>query len=200
MTIVDTVRNYLTSKGSASIDGSMVSLAEDSKIPREKLYQALYRLHRAGELTMERIGEEYAIRLVKMAPKNKIENKVAEKARKKEKSFESITLISPNRFPTLTEYIKKKNIVVEVKERLLSAGFSNSDEMVSFELDPLAEEAITILDLVGQAQTAIQQLMRERDEYKFSWEAEKRNAEYLSNKVSEETRKELLAHANAQRI
>ena len=149
---------------------------------------------------MERIGEEYAIRLVKMAPKNKIENKVAEKARKKEKSFESITLISPNRFPTLTEYIKKKNIVVEVKERLLSAGFSNSDEMVSFELDPLAEEAITILDLVGQAQTAIQQLMRERDEYKFSWEAEKRNAEYLSNKVSEETRKELLAHANAQRI
>jgi len=176
LTALDSVRAYLQSHGGSYIEISdMTSFVRDSKIPDGRFKQAFYRLRTMGEIDTDvKVSDGgrrtiVGIKLVKMPSMSTIVKNDAETKKISHKSSVP-TLKAKIELPFVVDYLKKKNVIAEITSKLADSGFI-PDDVITFSPDPMGEEAIALLDVLGQAQAALSQLVGERDQLKIDLEA-----------------------------
>lgn len=180
-THLDSVRAYLQSHGGNYIEvDSMDSLIRDSKMGKGAFTQAFYRLRHLGEIDTDVDvspgGRKTikGIRLIKMSATSTIIRNDAEKQKRLHKpKMDEAVAQAESKLPNIIDYAKKKNVIKEITEKLAAEGFVNEEVTINFEIDPLAEEAMLLLDVLGRARTALSQLTEERDQLSIDLAAEK---------------------------
>jgi DNA-binding MarR family transcriptional regulator len=212
LNVQDRVRVHLEGYGSRNIPLTIDEIAADLGMPRSSVYQAIHRMEQNNEIELDKEvlpnGRDKikGIKLIKLQPSGRTYRRAAERSGR----VTRIRPLTPMRLPTgieaetnedgipalpaITDYLQKKLAVEEMKERALAAGLDPS--VIQFEPVPLAEEAMLLLKLYTET-------LKERDELRetnrklgFDLAAEKRNVQFLQNKVKEETRQELLEFNN----
>lgn len=191
-TVIDKVRLTLEEFGDRDITATVDELAKRAKMSRTSMYQTLHRLEQKNEIEVIKTkdnGHELIIgvRLLKMPRHSAITAKSAEKAiaKDKEDTVESLT----QTFPMLTKYLKTRLAIENAKEKLVESGL-DPDQIIKFDPDPLAEEAMKLLQKLIDKSNEATELKYERD-------AAKRDIEFYEKKHKEETQKMLLEEARA---
>lgn len=190
MTNLDQLRAFLVSKGEQHIEtNGLEPLVAESKMPRGSFMPAFYTLRKKGELSTEIVTSEggrnrvVAVNLHKMPTVSSIIRNEGEKKKMVQKS-KPPELVTKSSLTNLTAYMQKKTVIQEIQEKLAASGFTDEEVAIDFPIDPMGEEAIALLDLVGRAQTALNAIVEERDQLKIDLEAEKE-----INKRSSDSRK-----------
>jgi hypothetical protein len=175
MTNADQVRTYLQSYGDKYIAcDSLEDMIVASKIKRNQFVAGFYQLARSGEITQDVIKSPGGRKFVKGVTLNHMPSTetIIRKDAEKKKISAKAPIQNKSNLVHVTEYLKKKSVIEEIKEKLAANGFI-PEEMLTFNEDPMGEEAVALLDLVGRAQTALSAITEERDQLAIDLEAEK---------------------------
>ena len=199
LTLQERVRIVLNSYHDREPQFLINDLAKKVGEDESYVYQALWRLRKAGEIeilkTHSGSGNSLKIsgaRLLKMETTSKIYYRSAQSRKLKQpsNSAKRDEEMEPS-FPELTAYIHKKNVVEKAKENLLEAGL-DPNIIIHFETDPISEEACNLLLSLKEVTERLQKLQKEHQTLSWDYQAAKRDIEYLKEKVKEETKEELL--------
>lgn len=201
-TVQDQVRSYLQERANGSnyiAIGSMDDFIAPSKISKERFLGAFYHLMQKGEIETEKVpnvksGKIKGITLKKMPSATTIVHNTAQKALANHKS-KPMQIRPEKRLEHTSEYMSKKRVLSEVATKLQEAGF-DLEQTIHFTPDPIAEEAISLLDLVERAQTAINELTEERDQLKIKLSAEQEITKRYEQRLK--LTPETLAASNAE--
>lgn len=165
----DKVRVFLNSQGKSYIVvGNLTDLATNADMERNAFYQALYRLQQAGELEIESDFQPESnrkvvvgIRVKKLASLPSIATGVITNRDKGQKANTSPNIAKPPTLPNISQYIHKKTVLDEIAQKLASEGFTDDAVQINFTPDPVAEEAMQLLDLLQRASETISSLAEE---------------------------------------
>lgn len=198
LTLQDRVRLHLESQGQKYIPTTIKELAERIGVPGPNLYQVINLLNQRNEISLEKEslpnGREkiVGINLIKLEPSGRTYKRAADRSGRVEHIRPKLETVKPVGIPSLpktVEYLEKKLAVEDMRSRALSANLDES--VIAFEPDPLGEECILLLKLFTDLRHEYEQLKEDYKLQGFDLEAEKRNVEFLKNKVKEETIVEL---------
>jgi hypothetical protein len=208
LTVQDRVRLKLNEFGQRTVPITIDELAASLRLPNNSVYQAINRLRIYGEVDVEKEqlsnGKEkiVGIKINKLEPSTRTYRRAVDRAHRSgpvkriipehhvELNVSSVETV--NGIPLLTEttdYLNKKLAVEHMKQQALEAGLDAS--VIAFEPNPLGEEAIVLLKMYTELQEEVNNLKETNRGLGFDLEAERRNAEYYKNKVTEETQQEL---------
>lgn len=174
LSATDRVRIFLNSEGKSYIPVSnLTDLATKADMDKTKFYQALYRMQASGEIEMEsdfRKGENrryvVGIKVKKLATIPSIATSgEIQKPKMQKKPVENPLGPSP-KLPIIGQYIHQKNVLNDIAAKLAAEGFAPDAIQVNFEENPMAEEAISIIELFDRASQTIVDLNNEKNTYK----------------------------------
>lgn len=191
MTNLDTLRGWLQSFGQRTIPvTSLNELADKSPLKRNQFFPALYTLRSKGEIDTESVESEggrkfvTAIILRKMPSVEAIiKNDAAIKAKVDDGiNGKKLPNIPPS--PLIGNYLAKKNVLQKIVQQLADSGFDDPENMVNFEPDPLAEEAVSLFNLVNSSIDALNKVLEERKELRTELKIERDiNKSYKESKA-----------------
>lgn len=184
MTNVDSVREFLQSKGQQYISvNSLSDLARESKMSEGSFTAAFYKLRTLGEIDTDVDISENGRRSIKGITLKKMPSASTIIKNEGEKKKAALTPSIPKLetampLPHTIAYLKQKKIIADIKTKIAESGFfDNPDEMVNFPVNPLGEEAIALLDLLQRAQTALGGLVDQKNQLEIDLESQKKIAD-----------------------
>lgn len=181
----------------------MGSFIAKSGIENNRFRNGMTSLRQRGEITIE-YGTSpggrkviSSIKLNKMASATTIIRREAEAKQSKVPTNSGLSTVSTKHLTAIPAYMKKKQVLVDITAKLKDVGFTEEEVRIDFTPDPLAEEALSLLDLVERAQTAISLLTTERDQLKIEVQSEKEINKRLSDKLGMKAEDYVAPSANA---
>lgn len=187
-TNADKVRAFLLSKGTNYIPvGELSDLIAESKIGRTQFIPAFYQLKRMGEIETDVVisdGGRRSIKGITIKKMPSVSTIIHNDGKKKKmaKAPEAPKLVTAT-LPNIVAYLEKKTVLAEISEKLATAGFEDDEVTINFEMDPMGEEALTLLDLVGRAQAAVNQLVVQNHDLAIDLETQTRISDSYAQKL-----------------
>lgn len=165
----DRVRDILLSYHTREVKITVDDLVGRTGFDHSQVYQTLYRLQQANELTIIKDDDGQrpriiGVRLNKITEPSEVHHRVVSR---------EITDKTTKKFPATLAYIKRRLAVERAKEEVLKANL-RPDDVISFTPDPLGEEAILLFHELIES-TSRNKII-EQDLI-----AERRNAEFYKN-------------------
>lgn len=214
LTVQDKIRLHLESYGAKEIPVTIEDIANRVGLPRNSVYQGLHRLAQYNEIVLQKeasgIGKEriIGIKLIRLQPSGRTYRRAAARSNSRSRpvigqldfgTFSPDALAASIKdevpaLPKIVEYLEKKLAIEEMKATAAAAGLDES--VIQFELDEIAEEGVLLLKLYTDLRNKYNDLKEKHQQLGFDLDAEKRNVEFLKNKLREETKEELLGIGN----
>lgn len=190
LTNTDKVRDYLQTKSNGvnyiSI-GDLSDFIVPSGMDRGSFMSAFYNLRERGEVDTDIAKSEggrktvKGIKLLKMASVSTIIRNDAEKTKTTHKS-KPLQVIPEKKLEHTSNYLNQKRVLAEIIAKLEEAGF-DPETTINFTPNPIGEETIYVLDLLERAQTAINDLTKERDTLSIELVAEREITKRYAGKL-----------------
>jgi DNA-binding PadR family transcriptional regulator len=197
ITLQDKVRHYLQNFHERDISITISELSNQLSQPEPSIYQVINNLRKNNEIELEKEATDGNREKIVGIRINRLNFSGRKYVRRTDRSG-PVTRIMPDvedvetdvtSLDNVKEYLEKKLAVEDMKARAIQAGLNES--VISFEENPLGEEAIFLLKMWSETKDALEKLQEVHMQLGFDYEAEKRNVTYLKGVKREETDKML---------
>lgn len=191
LTLQDKVRYHLRDYGDKNIPITIEQLSTQLGKPKPSVYQVVNILVKNQEIELEKEtlenGREkiIGIKLLRLKPSGRTYRQRTEKSGPITRILPQVEVADVTSLEHITDYLHQKLAIEDMRDRAKQVGLKES--VISFEVNPLAEEALWALKMYADTKKELEDLQEAHQMMGYDLAAAKRDIEYLKRQLREDT-------------